>query len=244
VGSIQHLFPKRRGLQAAKAGWSEATRPARGPVRVRAARREDFAIIHALFRRAAPAGGTPSVRELEARRHAFPAGQMVAERGGEVMGAASALLVDWERHASRPRWATITGEGLFTSHEDAALTLFAVDTVVDPLHRDSGIGRALCQARRQLCRRLNLQRILVTCGMPGYAPLRDMLTPERFAMRLMMGDIPDPVLGFYLAQGYQFCGVLRDFREGEHAALLAWLNPAFDPPRPPAQEEGRPRKCA
>lgn len=241
MGSIQ-LFPKRRGTRAAAAkAWTEPTVPPRGPVRVRAARLEDFALIHALYRRAMPEGSAPSVRELEARRHAFPAGQMVAERGGEVVGAASALLVDWERHAMRPRWSTLT-DGPFTAHDASALTLFAVDTVVEPSKRGSGIGRALYQARRQLCRRQNLQRVLVACPLEGYAPLRDMLTPERFAMRLLMGDIPDPLLRFHLALGFQFCGVLRDFWDGAggsgHAALLAWLNPAFDPPSPPALAVG------
>lgn len=248
MGSIQ-AFPKRARPLARVASWREEGLPARGPIRVRTARLEDFAVLHALCRRASP-DACPSVRELEARRLAFPEGQLVAERAGEVVGAASALVVDWERFAAKPRWSAVTGEGHFSTHEPSALTLFTAQVVVEPRRRGSGIGRALHQAYRLACHRMNLQRILVAMPLPGYAAMKDMLSPERFAMRLVMGDLPDPALRFHLAQGFQFCGVLRDFlddadeRANGHAALLAWINPAFVPPKPPALEEGRARRCA
>jgi hypothetical protein len=53
-----------------------------------------------------------------------------------------------------------------------------------------------------------------------------------------------------MSMGFQYCGILRDFvpedvASGGHAALFAWLNPIYAPPRPPAcAQSERPRKCA
>jgi hypothetical protein len=75
------------------------------------------------------------------------------------------------------------------------------------------------------------------------------MSPELYAQRVIWGDIDDPMLRFQMAQGYHYCGILKDYlpadlESGGHAALIVWLNPMYAPPRPPAFETERPRKCA
>ena len=80
----------------------------------------------------------------------------------------------------------------------------------------------------------------------GHDALDEGVTPEDFAMRIVWGDATVPEWRFLMAQGFLYCGVVRSFHwEGSHAGLLAWLNPLYGPPRPPADEESiASRKCA
>ncbi len=247
MGSIQ-TFPRRLRAGTLADVWRMAPLPT-GLVNVRAALAEDFAILHALHRLALPARPALAMKLLEAQRHAFPEGQLVAMQGGQAVGAATSLVLPWERHATLPKWEDITAQGTFASHDAAGDTLFAVETLVDSSRRGLGIGRALLQARRHLCRKLNLRRIVAAAPLSGYVPLVTSVSPEQYATRILMGDLPDPMLGLYLAQGFQYCGVARDFlpvdaESRAHAALMVWINTAHTPHPPPAREAGASLKCA
>jgi len=241
VGSIIEVFPGKRGATLADV-WRAALVPGAGPVRVRAARLDDLAAIRALQRASAQHATPWSVRQIESRIHAFPEGQLVAASDGQVVGAAAALVVRWDEYAADQSWKTITGEGFFTTHDPSGRTLFTEEVVADASRRGFGIARALLQAERRLARRLNLRRIITTARLAGYAGARDAGSPEHYAMRVIWGDIADPALQFKMTQGYQYCGILHgyqpdDVASGGHAALLAWLNPLYSPPGPPAFEE-------
>ncbi len=76
----------------------------------------------------------------------------------------------------------MTGEGYFTTHDDAGRTLFAAGVTADITRHGSGITRALYRAQRKLCRTLNLRRIMARrawramarCGtVEGYLPEDD-----------------------------------------------------------------------
>jgi hypothetical protein len=111
--------------------------------------------------------------------------------------------------------------------------------VTDTTRHGFGIARALQQAQRRLCRRLNLPRLIATARLEGYAAHAAAMDPEDYAMRVIWGEIENPGLRFRLAQGFQFCCVVRDYlpedgESGGHAALLVWLNPLHATPQPPA----------
>ena len=249
MGSIQ-TFPKRARPGTLADVWRHGAAPGPALVQVRAARAEDFAMVHSLHRRAHPSRPPIAMRALESQRQHFPEGQLVAERQGGIVGTASALVLDWEVHAAAPRRDALTAHDTFSNHDPRMDTLFAADTMVDVASGGGAVARALLQARRELCRRLNLRRIVCIAPLSGWPALGDGVSPERFAMRIVMGDYPERLIRFHLAQGFQFCGVARDFEPadlacGGHGAVLAWLNPDYTPPGPPAREAGDAiRKCA
>ena len=247
MGSIE-LFPRRPGARPIPESWRVATAGA-GLVRVREARLEDFAAVRALQKIAAPHRAPCSLRQFESRLHVFGPGQLVAVREGHVVGAASALVFAGEPDATPP-YRELTADDTFATHDAAGDTLFGAGLLVYPSYHGFAASRALFQARRKLCRRFNLRRILTAAPLEGYARFRDRLAPEAFAMRVIGGDVPDASVRFLMAHGFQFCGVLRDFwpehaGAAGHAALFAWLNPLYAPPRPPAfAETARTRRCA
>jgi hypothetical protein len=111
--------------------------------------------------------------------------------------------------------------------------------VTDTTRRGYGVARTLAHAQRRLCRRLNLPRVIAPARLAGYAAHAATMAPEEYAMRVVWGDLEEAHLRFRLAQGFQFCGVLRGYlpEDGEscgNAALVAWLNPLHAPPNPPA----------
>jgi GNAT superfamily N-acetyltransferase len=251
LGSIIEVFPGRpeagRSPRPGNA-WRATAVPGTGTLEVRTARLEDCAVIRALQRQAHPAVPAWTLKQLESQRHAFPEGQIVAECDGEVVGAAASLVVQWDDYALDHTWKSITGDGFFTTHDTAGRTLYGAEVVVNLARRGYGIGRSLVQAQRRLCRKLNLRRIISAARLPGYREMQADMSPELYAKRVIWGDIADPILRFQMSQGFQFCGIIKDYLPEDvescgHAALIVWLNPLYSPTEPPANVE-RPRKCA
>jgi hypothetical protein len=247
LGSVE-AFPRKAGTLADV--WRLAPTRASGVPRLRAARLEDYAAIRALQRTAQPHRPPWSLRQFESHLQAFARGQLVVECNGELLGAASSLVAAWDEGALDRGWAHVTGDGHFTTHDPAGHTLYVADSCVDLSRRGPGIARPLHLAQRKLCRALNLRRIVTAGRLAGYRAVHHAMTPEAYARRVGLGDIDDPLLRFAMMQGFQLCGVVRDFFPGDvescrHAAVLAWLNPLYSPAGPPAFEvTARPRKCA
>ncbi len=249
MGSVE-VFPRRRGAGTPAEVWRTAPLRGSGVVKARAARIEDYAAIRALQRESQPDIDACTLKQFESRIRAFPEGQLVAVCDGEVVGAASSFVVQWDDYAGDPTWKGITGEGYFTTHDRAGRTLYGSEVIADTSRRGFGVGRVLHQARRRLCRKLNLRRIIGAARLPGYRAVHETMSPELYAKRVIWGDIDDPVMRFQMSQGFHYCGIIHNYLPEDlescgHAALFVWLNPLFSPPAPPAFEESeRPRKCA
>ena len=253
MGSIIEVFPGKRGAgrrSRVASAWRGAPVPAIGAVRVRGAKLEDYAAIRALQRVSNPGLPEWTLKQFESHRNAFPEGQLVAIADGEVAGAASSLVLRWDDYALDNTWKSVTGDGFFTTHDTAGRTLYGTDVVVDVSRRGAGIARAIYQAQRKLCRKLNLRRIISAARLPGYHAVSGEMTPEIYAQRVIWGDIEDTSLRFPMSQGFQFCGIIRgylpeDRESAGNAALVVWLNPLYSPTEPPANVvTERPRKCA
>lgn len=244
MGSIQ-TFPRKPHVATLADVWRAAALQASGSVEVRALRLEDYAALRALHRQAEPWHEAPTLRQVESRRQAFAAGQLVAVCDGRVAGVFSSLVVPWDPDARATR-SSLTGDGYFTTHDAESGTLYAAEMLVEAGERNVAVARALFQAGRKLCRRMNLRRMTTTTPLEGYSDG----TPERYAMRVVWGDVADAAMRLRLTLGFEYCGILHGFMpedtaSGGHAALFAWLNPIYAPPRPPAfAQSERPRKCA
>ncbi len=239
MSTIEETLKRALPPNATLADVWRAGRHARGPLAVRESRPGDFEAIAKLQRLAYPEIAPWTPEQLAAQRAAFPAGQLVAEQDGLVVGASASLVVSWDEYAVDHTWKAITGDGTFATHDPAGRTLYGAEVVVDARRRGNGIGRALYKARRQLCRSLNLKRIIAAGRLPGYRNAKDVMSPELYAMRVVWGDIADPVLRFQLSQGFQYCGVIHNYLPEDapscgHAALIVWLNEKYAAPRPPA----------
>ncbi len=214
-------------------------------VRVREATSKDIPALVALNRAAYPLLAEDNVvwgeSHLTSHQRLFPHGQLVAEVRGRIVGAAASLVVHLGSEPLRYHtWAGITDSGYFTNHDLKGDTLYGADVYVHPDSRGHGVGAALYQARRDLCRRLNLRRILAGGRLWNYSEQPVQTTPEEYAQRVAAGEIRDLVLSFQLREGFVLRGVmpnyLKDPRSHNHASLLEWLNPDHRPRHPGARK--------
>lgn len=174
---------------------------------------------------------------LAAHQRVFPQGQCVAEVDGRILGATASLIVSMGPDPVRPHtWAGVTDSGFFTSHDPNGDTLYGADVYVHPDARGKGVGAALYEARRELCRKLNLRRILAGGRIWNYGEVADQFTPEEYVERVQTGEFKDLVLSFQLREGFQVRGVLRNYlrdkRSRNCASLIEWVNPDYVPKRP------------
>ena len=204
-----------------------------GPVTLRNPAEDDIPAMIALYQRCFPlmVESDEAWREDQLLSHleVFAEGQFLLEKEGNIVAVASSLVVDLGHDPLRHHtYYGITDDGYFYNHEPQGDTLYGADIYVDPDCRGQGLAKILYQARRDLCRRLNLRRILCGGRLWNYAQYAEELTPEEYVGGVQDGRIEDPVLGFQLREGFVVRGIMenyiRDPRSANHASLIEWLN--------------------
>lgn len=200
-------------------------------------RPSDLTRVKEIQDRVYPDIGGWRIEQLESQLRIFPQGQLVACIDGHVVGAASSLIVHWDDFGTAHSYKEVTANGLFTTHDPSARTLYGAEVFADPQIRRAGIGRALYQGRRRLCRAMNLRRIMACGRMPNYHAFADRMRPEEYAARVIWGDLKDPVLRFQLREGFHWCGVVHDYLPSDtescgHATIIVWLNDRYRADRP------------
>lgn len=202
------------------------------PVNIRNAVADDFERIRELQKKIYPTIEPFSREQHEQHLRRFPEGQLVAELDGNVVGAASSLIVVWDDYGHFHSWKEVTGGGSFSTHNPLGRTLYGAEVFVDPDIRRHGIGRSLYAARKRICREWNLRRIIASGRLPGYHRHANAMSANTYAMKVIWGDLDDPVLRFQMREGFQFCGVIEGYLPTDrescgYAALIVWLNTEY-----------------
>ncbi len=179
-------------------------------------------------------GGAWTYDQFKAQIDRFPEGQICIEDNGKVIAAAIALIVDYDRFGDQHTYAAITGNGYLTPHTTEGDTLYGVDIFVHPDYRDLRLGRRLYDARKELCERLNLRRIVAGGRIPGYHKHAQRLTPGQYIEQVKRKELRDPILSFQLANDFHVRRLItgympEDQESGAYATLLEWNNIHYQP---------------
>lgn len=211
----------------------------------RTPREEDFAAMIELHKSCFPAtleeDGAWREDQLESHLQMFEDGQVLVTKGEKIVGVSSSLVVSLGRDPLRHHsYYGITDDGYFFNHDPEGDTLYGAEIYVDQAERGQGIGALLYELRRELCRRLNLRRILAGGRLWNYENYKAKYTPEEYVHAVQDGLVRDPVLGFQLKEGFVVRDVMsnyiRDPRSMNYATLIEWLNTEYQ------QTEGEDRK--
>ncbi len=215
---------------------STASRGGSAAVHVRNMTLRDIEAVAALNRVAYPTLAEDDIvwspAQLESHLRVFPDGQLVAVVDGRIVGSASSLVVHLGQDPYRDHtWSGVTDSGWFTCHDPRGDTLYGADVCVHPDTRGRGIAATMYARRRELCRSLNLRRIVLGGRLHGYGKVASRMSPEEYARRVESGDGRDLVLSFQLRQGFVLRKVmphyLADRRSRNYATFLEWLNPGW-----------------
>ncbi|HLU62561.1 MAG TPA: GNAT family N-acetyltransferase [Gammaproteobacteria bacterium] len=177
--------------------------------------------------------------EFVAQINRFPEGQLCIEDNGEVVAAALTLIVNYARFGDRHTYDQITGNGYFTTHDPNGDVLYGVDVFVDPDYRGMRLGRRLYDARKELCRSLNLRAIIAGGRIPGYHKYADSMSPEEYVQQVRRKEIYDPILSFQLANDFQARRVIKGYLPDDkdslgYATVLEWSNIHYEEREAPA----------
>lgn len=183
-----------------------------------------------------PLGGAISQDRFEAQVRRFPEGQICIEDNGRVVAAALSLIVDYEQFGDRHTYDEITGRGYITTHDPDGDVLYGTEVCVDPDYRDLRLGRRLYDARKNLCRRLNLRAIVAGARIPGYRHHAEAMPPEEYLELVHRRELRDPILGFQFANGFHVSRIIRGYLPEDeasrgYAVIVQWDN-LFYAPKP------------
>lgn len=173
----------------------------------------------------------------------FLQGQVVVYYDERLVGCASSMIVQWDDWSIEHSWREITAAGTFDNHVPMGRTLYGAEVFVDPTLRGQRVGHALYDARRKICKRLNLKRIIACGRLPGYHLHAGDMSVDTYVKRVIWGDLKDPVLNFQLREQFDFCGTIanyipEDLESCGYASLIVWLNQQYDPSKPTIIPDG------
>ncbi len=172
----------------------------------------------------------------------FPEGQFVAlERAsGRVVGSTSGFLTYYERIAPEyfqgHTFLEAIAGGWLTNHNPRGNYYYGIDMCVHPDYRGRGIARMLHDARKALCRRLNLRGQVIGGMIPGYANFKHLMSAADYVRHVVAGIIFDSTLTTQLRNGFELRGLLQNYLHDPPtdgwSTLLEWRNPDYVPPLP------------
>ncbi|WP_207061880.1 bifunctional GNAT family N-acetyltransferase/carbon-nitrogen hydrolase family protein [Motiliproteus sp. SC1-56] len=164
----------------------------------------------------------------------FEEGQICIEDGEEIVGLALTVRVDYRRFSNPHTYDDLIGKRMQILNNPKGDALYGLDVLIHPDYRGYRLGRRLYEARKELCRQLNLQGILAGGRIPGYHEHADECSPQEYIERVGRREIYDPILSFQLANDFQVKRVLgqympEDEKSQGYATLLEWSNIFYQP---------------
>ncbi|BDA80048.1 hydrolase [Leptospira kobayashii] len=173
--------------------------------------------------------GAWTKEEFERQINIFPEGQIAIEDKGEVIAAAISMIVSYNDHGDKHTYHSITGGGGLPNHNPEGDSLYGVDVFVNPKYQGLRLGRRLYDARKEVCEKLNLRRIIVGGWLPGYKDHESEMTPQEYVNLVKQKELFDPVLSFQLANDFHVRRIVTNYfpdNKGysSYACLLEWLN--------------------
>ena len=193
--------------------------------------------LEEVVKMAEAAFGNPDIafekKHYESHINIFPEGQVCVEYDGEIIGASSSVIVNYDEYGHDHSFEEISGNNYITNHDPAGSTLYGIDVVVHPSYRHLKIGRRLYEERRNLCKRLNLKNIIIGGRIPNYHKYAHKMTAKDYVKQVEKHKIFDPVVRFQLTNGFK----IRDVKEKyliddeaslEYATIMEWENPDYN----------------
>ncbi len=165
---------------------------------------------------------------------AFPDGQIILEDGERLIGMALSTLIDYKTFSDPHRYSDLMNKNQIIRVDDDGDAIYGLDVVIDPDYRGHRLGRRLYEARKELCRSMNLRAVLAGGRIPHYHHHADQLKPTEYLVQVARKEIYDPILSFQLSNDFQVKRLMRNYlpedeKSRGYATLLEWNNILYEP---------------
>lgn len=180
-------------------------------------------------------GMKPWTREqIESQIRIFPDGQLCVEIDGQLAATSSSLILDYDPDMAWFDWTKVADNGFIRNHNPKGNTLYGIEIMVHPDFRGMKLSRRLYDARKEVCRIRNLQRIIIGGRIPGYGSHSEEMSAREYVESVTEKAIFDPVLTAQLANGFALQGLIPNYFPTDSASLgyatfLEWRNLDFRP---------------
>lgn len=198
-------------------------------IKVRQLKASDYEAVTALEDICFPKMGHWSKEQFNSQLTRFPAGQLCVEYKGKIVASSASLIVDFDLYSKWHDWLEIAGGGSIDNHSPEGNTLYGIEIMVAPEFRGMRLSRRLYQARKDLCRELNLQRIVLGGRIPGYEKYASKMSAREYVDRVVSKELFDPVLTPQLANGFVVQELIENYLPSDAesagwATHLEWTN--------------------
>ena len=176
-------------------------------------------------------------RTIKALVEQFPDGQICIEDSGQLIAVALTVCVKYERFSNPHTYDDLILRNEKIWHNANGDSLYGLDVFIHPEFRGYRLGRRLYEARKELCRSMNLRAILAGGRIPSYHKYSDQYTPAEYIQRVDRKEIYDPILSFQLSNDFQVTRLMHKYLPEDekslgYATLLEWRNILYTPPSP------------
>jgi predicted amidohydrolase/ribosomal protein S18 acetylase RimI-like enzyme len=198
-------------------------------IRLRQLTLADYDDLIAMQQRCFP-GMLPWGRDqIESQLSTFPEGQLCIEYKGHLVASSNSLVVDYDRYEDWHDWKRVADAGYIKNHAHDGDTLYGIEIMVDPGYRGMHLARRLYNARKELCRELNLARIVVGGRIPGFGGQPWDMTAREYVEKVIERGLYDPVLTTQVANGFVLRELIPDYFPADkasrgYATHLEWTN--------------------
>jgi len=201
-------------------------------IRLRRLTLADYEDLVAMQQRCFP-GMIPWGRDqIESQLAHFPEGQLCIEYEGHLVASSNSLIVDYDRYEEWHDWKRVADAGYIRNHTYDGDTLYGIEIMVDPAYRGMHLARRLYNARKELCRELNLERIVIGGRIPGFGAQPEGMSAREYVEKVIERGLYDPVLTTQVANGFVLRALIADYFPSDtasrgYATHLEWTNLAY-----------------
>lgn len=178
-------------------------------------------------------GGAWSHDSLLALIKEFPEGQIAIQDNSRIIAVALTVKCRYDRFSRSHTYDDLIGRRDRIRHAPDGDALYGMDVFVGREYRGLRLGRRLYDARKELCRNLNLRAILAGGRIVKYHEHADM-TPAEYIEAVRRREVHDPILSFQLANDFEVKRLMKGYLPEDekslgYATLLEWNNILYEP---------------
>jgi len=196
---------------------------------VRSLTMDDYDALVAMHLRCFPGLEPWSRAQIESQLKIFPEGQICVEIDGELAASSGSLIITYDPQMAWHNWKEVSDNGYIRNHDPKGDTLYGIEIMVDPEYRGMKLSRRIYDARKQLCRERNLERMIIGGRIPGYHKYAEILSAREYVEQVISKAVVDPVLTAQVANGFALKGLIPNYVPSDedskgYATHLEWLN--------------------